>query len=67
MKTKELNAVVAQKVEVAPGLIILRIIPDGWELPEFTAGQFGVLGLYGDAPRYAYAEKEDSPPPPLIS
>jgi ferredoxin--NADP+ reductase len=64
MKTKELNAVVAQKVEVAPGLIILRIIPDGWELPEFTAGQFGVLGLYGDAPRYAYAEKEDSPPPP---
>lgn len=29
----------------------MRIVPDGWELPDFTPGQFTVLGLPGSAAR----------------
>jgi ferredoxin--NADP+ reductase len=52
------NAVIAQKVEIAPGLIILRLMADGWELPEFKPGQFTILGLNPDAPRIREAEPE---------
>ena len=38
------NAVVTQKIEVTPELIILQVTPEGWELPAFEAGQFAVLG-----------------------
>ncbi len=58
MSKQELNAVVAQRIEVAPGLIILRIVPDGWELPDFKPGQFGVLGLPGTAPRFKFSDPE---------
>ncbi len=44
---EELNSIVAQRVEVSPGLIILRAVPDGWALPGFESGQFAVLGLPG--------------------
>ena len=47
----ELNAIVTARIEVASGLIILRVAPDGWELPEWRAGQFAVLGLPNTAPR----------------
>jgi ferredoxin--NADP+ reductase len=47
----DLNAVVIDRTEVASGLIILRVAPEGWELPDWTAGQFAVLGLPGSAPR----------------
>ncbi|MFH2035366.1 MAG: ferredoxin--NADP reductase [Candidatus Zixiibacteriota bacterium] len=62
MSVKELNAVVNQRIEIAPGLIKLRIVPDGWELPDFTPGQYGVLGLPGSAGRYAASDPEASPP-----
>jgi ferredoxin/flavodoxin---NADP+ reductase len=62
MATPELNAVVQQKVEVAPGLIILRVAPLGWELPEFKAGQFTVLGLPPVAKRFEYSEPEEFTP-----
>lgn len=62
MALPELNSVLAQKVEVAPGLIILRIVPDGWELPEFIPGQYTVIGLPGSAPRYMYSEPEPTAP-----
>ena len=54
-----LNAVVTQRIEVAPGLFILRVAPDGWELPEFEAGQFAVLGLPGTSRRIVDAEEEE--------
>ncbi|MBC8406450.1 MAG: ferredoxin--NADP reductase [Planctomycetes bacterium] len=57
MKT-ELNAIVTHRVEVASGLIILRVAPDGWELPKWSAGQFAVLGLPYGAPRIHIADKE---------
>ena len=62
MAARELNAIVAQKSEIAPGLMILRVVPDGWELPDFTPGQFAVLGLPGSAPRVAEADPEEEPP-----
>jgi len=58
------NAVVSQRVEVSPYTIILRVVPDGWELPDFTPGQFAVLGLPGSAPRIRLSDAEDAPPEP---
>jgi len=59
-----LNAVVVNRLEVAPGLMVLRVAADGWELPEFTPGQFAVLGLPPEAPRCSAAEPEETPPKP---
>ena len=64
MMTKEANAIVAQRIEIAPGLIKLRIVPDGWELPGFTAGQYSLLGLKGSAPRCQSSDPETDPPDP---
>ncbi len=57
----ELNAVVTQRSEVAPGLIIIRVVPDGWELPDFTPGQYGVLAMPGSAPRCRDSEPDEEP------
>ena len=59
MNSQQLNAIVAQRIEVTPGLIILRVVPEGWELPDFTAGQFSVLGLPGSAPRCEVCDTEE--------
>lgn len=44
------NATVVGREEIHPELIVLRVRPDA-ALFEFKPGQFGVLGLQGDAPR----------------
>ncbi|MHB0959704.1 MAG: ferredoxin--NADP reductase [Pirellulaceae bacterium] len=54
-----LNAQVTQRVEVTPGLIVLRVAPDHWLLPRFEPGQYAVLGLPGAAPRCPDADPED--------
>jgi ferredoxin/flavodoxin---NADP+ reductase len=55
----EYNATVSSRVEVAPGLVILRVVPD--KLPmEFKAGQYVVLGLKASEPRIEESE-EDAP------
>jgi ferredoxin/flavodoxin---NADP+ reductase len=59
-----LNAVVALRTEISPWLIILRVVPDGWKLPDFAPGQFAVLGLPGTTPRCVMAEPEEPPPDP---
>jgi ferredoxin--NADP+ reductase len=56
---KDLNAIVSHIIEVAPGLVVLRVVPDGWSLPEFIPGQFAVLGLPPDAPRCAASDAEE--------
>ena len=63
--SSQLNAVVVQRIEVSPGLVILRVVPDGWELPEFEPGQFAVLALPVSAPRTTLSdpEKESSAAP----
>lgn len=62
------NAVVLDKQEVAPGLFILRVAPDRWQLPPFRPGQFAVLGLPATAPRHPLSDPEEAPPreKPLI-
>jgi ferredoxin--NADP+ reductase len=47
----DLNATVTLRTDLAPGLMIIRVAPLGWELPAFKAGQFAVLGLPSEAPR----------------
>jgi len=58
MSEMTLNARVAQRTELAPGLLILRVAPEGWSLPDFIPGQFTVLGLPGLAKRCEEAEPE---------
>lgn len=53
------NAIVTSRIEAAPGLLILRVAPDGWELPAFVPGQFAVLGLTASAPRVALSDPEE--------
>lgn len=60
----QLNAIVSARLEVSPGLIILRVTPDGWEIPEFHPGQFAVLALPGRARRYELSSPEEDPPDP---
>jgi len=55
----ELNAIVIQRIEVSPGLAILRVVTDGWDLPDFAPGQFAVLGLPGSAARCTVCDPED--------
>jgi ferredoxin/flavodoxin---NADP+ reductase len=60
----ELNAVVIQRVDFAPGLMILRVAPDGWELAHFNAGQYCLLGLPPSAPRAPGSVPENEEPEP---
>ncbi len=62
MKLPELNATVLQKINVAPGLMILQVAPVGWELVPFHAGQYAMIGLPSSAPRCDIAEPEPQPP-----
>jgi ferredoxin--NADP+ reductase len=53
----EYNATVSSRVEVAPGLVIMRVAPDN--LPfEFKSGQYVVLGLKASAPRIDESESD---------
>ncbi len=58
----KLNAVVSQRM--SPGLVIMRVMPVGWDLPEFTAGQYTVPGLPGSAPRHVVSDEEETPGEP---
>jgi ferredoxin--NADP+ reductase len=61
---KEYNSIITQIVQVSPIMKIIRVKPDKWDLPEFTAGQFVALGLYDDVPRCAEATEEFKAPTP---
>ena len=41
----EYNAQLAAKIDFGPELSLFRIVPNGWDLPHFKAGQFTTLGL----------------------
>jgi ferredoxin--NADP+ reductase len=57
-------AVVTQRIDVNPELMILRVAPDGWQLPDFVAGQYVVLGLPASAPRCPASDPEPEAPEP---
>lgn len=59
MKKLELNAVVTQRIDMAPGLMVLRIAPLTGPVPVFQSGQFAVIGLPASAPRSPLADPED--------
>ena len=58
MATRELNSVVTQIMQVSPTMKIIRVKPDSWDLPNFTAGQFISLGLPASAERILDSEPE---------
>jgi len=64
MENSQMNAVVSKFREVAPGLIILQIQPDEWELPNFKPGQYIVIGLPGSAERIWVSDEEEVSPDP---
>lgn len=59
MKKFELNAVVSQRIDLAPGLMVLRIAPAEGHVPAFQSGQFAVVGLPASAPRTPLADPEE--------
>lgn len=59
MSKESLNAVVTQRIEMSPELVLFRVAPDGWELPLFEAGQFAVLGLPGKSARIIWSDPEE--------
>lgn len=61
MIPKTANAVVIQRIEIAPGLIKLRVAAEGWQIPDFVPGQYSILGLPGSAPRCQLSDPEDPP------
>ena len=63
MAEQGLNAIVTQKIVHAPGLITIRVVSDGWELPDFTPGQYIVLGLPASAPRCPGSDPDRKPLP----
>jgi ferredoxin--NADP+ reductase len=64
MVDQTLNAFVTSKVEISPRVMTLRIAADHWQMPDFTPGQFVVLGLPGSAPRSQWSEPEINLAPP---
>lgn len=58
MPALEYNATVVQRVEIAPGLVILRVVPDDRDFI-FEAGQYTVLGLKRKEPRVMEADDAD--------
>ncbi len=58
MAPRTYNAVVSEPVFVTSETVILRITPDGWELPDYSPGQFTVLALPGSAPRVELSDPE---------
>jgi len=62
MAVKELNAIVGEITFLTPETMILRVIPDDWEIPDYSPGQFAVLGLPGSAPRIEISDTEENPP-----
>ncbi len=64
MNKSKLNATVTKITEVSPGLSIFRVAPEGWDLSNFIAGQFVVLGLPGSAPRHPVSDPDEETPDP---
>jgi ferredoxin--NADP+ reductase len=58
MSTDTLNAVVTHRIDINDGLAIFRVVPDGWELPDFLPGQFAALGLPPEARRAEGSDPE---------
>ncbi len=56
---RELNAIVSETILVNAETLIVRVVPDGWELAEHHPGQYCVIGLPGSAPRCDLSEPDE--------
>ena len=63
MVTKEPNATITRRVDIARGLWIIDVTPHGWELADFEAGQYTTLELNGSVPSCARSQHEQSKRP----
>src|SRR3989338_7779443 len=57
----ELNAILAERIDFGPALAIFRVIPKGWDIPNFKPGQYSTLGVYGSTARAAGCEPDKTP------
>jgi ferredoxin/flavodoxin---NADP+ reductase len=64
MASAEYNAVVTERIDVASGLMILRVSTTSAPLPQFKAGQYSILGMLGSAPRAPFTDPDETPPDP---
>lgn len=52
------NATIIQNNFLNPDLFVMSVSPDGWEIPDFKAGQYCAIGLPSSSPRTADAEPD---------
>lgn len=64
MPARDYNAVVSEIMSVTPEIMVLRVVPDGWEMSDYRPGQFATLGLPGGAPRISLSDPESEAPDP---
>ena len=62
MAAKELNAIVSEVQLLSSETMIIKVTPDDWDIPDYSPGQFMVLGLPSDAPRIEISDPEVNPP-----
>ncbi len=55
---EDLNCIVTNIIQVSPIMKIIRVKAVDWDLPEYKAGQFVALGLFGSAEKCAEATDE---------
>jgi ferredoxin/flavodoxin---NADP+ reductase len=63
MPADSYNATLTKRLEIAPGLIIMRVVPDD-PLFRFEAGQYTVLGMARREPRVAGEDEAGAPGDP---
>lgn len=51
LPANETNAIIAQRQDLGNGVWVIHVVPDGWVLSDFHAGQYTTLGIPGTAPR----------------
>lgn len=61
MSSSELNAIIKTRIDLTPSLAVFYVQPQGWQLPDFSPGQFAILGLPGDSPRLSVQEEAKPP------
>lgn len=63
---EEVNSVITNVINVSPMMRIIRVKPEGWELPKHESGQFVAIGLPTEIDRYELSTEEYSKPNPGI-
>jgi len=57
-ETEVVNSTITNVIKVSPMMIIIRVKPIDWKLPEYKSGQFAILGLPTETIRYSLSTDE---------